>query len=676
MIALKDIHMSFQRTIFDNCSIDIQDGLFTTIDGKSGCGKTVLLKLIMGELVPQSGQILYDGQSFNQEERDHYIFHHIAYVDQVGSYYPNMTIKEHFDFYAQVYGIEDVDIEKWLQTVYMDKIDINQSPSVLSTGQRKRFLIALALFVDKEMIILDEPTASLDDESTQIILDLLKECVEEKHKTVICSTHDQSVIDISDQVYLIENEKILLKSDKHKDINKINKTQKSRNKVSYYKYKKMNQKIFSLIIIIIQCISITLSSLMFSTFLSNSSSSINEFETSNNTGLILTKLLDDRNIAGGMDSEGYDFISEEEINEIKKIDGVEHVDEYYCLSFLLGSYNIGIQEEGKEIKTIKNEFVDPDNQALLMADFYIMSYYPYQNIKHNGKNIDGIYISENFKYLFDGDLSGKSLVLKGSIPVSMKLSKEDIAISEDSNGDGILDKNDKALIYHNVPQYKIEFSEVQDFSFQISDYLFENEYNPIPTEQSLKSVQHMCIYMPVEQVKELLEKNSNKKSPYLTREYIIYCDSQKKEQARIEIENLNPLYKVKDQGNESYELRKFDISQLSSQMIMTMIICFILFMITIIFHIYQTLNRKKEIDKLRCDGLYSYVYQYFMKDSYIFMIVSLFVSIIGLWLANDYFGKTFDSFMFIEIWLISTIIMEVLFYIIDHITMKRLIKRS
>lgn len=676
MITLKNIDLSFQKTIFDNCSVEIQDGLFMTFDGKSGSGKTTLLKLIMGDIVPQSGQIIYDGKSLNQDGRDNYIFHHIAYVDQMASYYPNMTIKEHFDFYAHVYGIKDADMKKSLQSVYMDNIDIDQSPSVLSTGQRKRFLIALALFVDKEIIILDEPTASLDSKNVSIILELLKKCVEENHKTVICSTHDQSVIDISDQVYVIENGKIILKSDKQKETNKINKTMKSRNKISYYKYKKMNQKIFSLIIMIIQCISITVSSLMFSTFLSNSSSSIDEFETSNNTGLILTKVLDDRNSENNLFDEGYDFLSQEEMNEIRKIDGVEHVDEYYSLYFSLESLNIDIQEDGKTIKTIKNEFVSSENQILLNADFYIMSYYPYQNIKHNDKDLDGIYIDENFKNIFDGNLSSKSIVLKGRIPASMKLTKEDIIISEDTNENGVLDQNDKSLTYHNVPKYNIELSKSQDFSFQINDYLSEKEYNPIPTQQSIKTSQEICIYMPAKQVKELLEKNSDIQSPYQTREYIIYCDSQKKQEARIEIEKLNNLYQIKDQGNISYEMREFDIGQLSSQMIMTLIICFVLFIMTIVFHIYQTFNRKKEIDKLRCDGMYSYVYQYFIKDSYILMIVSLFISIIGLCIANNYYGKTFDTLMFIEIWLVTTIIMEILFYITDCITIKRLMKRS
>ena len=160
MLEIKNINISFQRNIFNNAKIQFYDSHIHAIIGKSGSGKTTFLRSMIQDFPQLQMEMIYNNQIIDQ--KDDFVKEHIAYVDQLGSYFPNMSIKQHFSFYAQMKDekIEESEIERFLNQVNLHHINIKKSPSVLSIGERKRFLIALALYCDKDIIILDEPTAS------------------------------------------------------------------------------------------------------------------------------------------------------------------------------------------------------------------------------------------------------------------------------------------------------------------------------------------------------------------------------------------------------------------------------------------------------------------------------------------------------------------------------------
>lgn len=119
-----------------------------------------------------------------------------------------MSIKEHFQFYATLHKIEITQdlMMSTLALVHLDSININISPNKLSTGERKRFLLAIAILVGKNIIILDEPTASLDKKNIYLLIEILKE-LSTNGITFIIATHDQQIADVSHVVYRIENKK-------------------------------------------------------------------------------------------------------------------------------------------------------------------------------------------------------------------------------------------------------------------------------------------------------------------------------------------------------------------------------------------------------------------------------------------------------------------------------------
>lgn len=138
-------------------------------------------------------------------------------------------------------------VKKYLDKVHLENIEIKKYPSYLSTGQRKRFLIALALMMKKDILILDEPTASLDTENKEKLIEVLKEL--SKDVLVVCTTHDEMILEVASQVCKIENYQInfektmsVIQKNKDKSYQKIN-------KLHYFKYKNIKNKILYIIFI-------------------------------------------------------------------------------------------------------------------------------------------------------------------------------------------------------------------------------------------------------------------------------------------------------------------------------------------------------------------------------------------------------------------------------------------
>ncbi|MCD8027271.1 MAG: ATP-binding cassette domain-containing protein [Erysipelotrichaceae bacterium] len=123
MVSLNNITLIFDKIIFDKVSLDVTLEHFISIDGESGSGKSTLIKMILGQNNNYEGEILYDGKVLDYKQKDKYIQNHIFYIDQMGSYFPNMTIKDHFKFYSELYHLDRYDINTYLHKDNLDHID-------------------------------------------------------------------------------------------------------------------------------------------------------------------------------------------------------------------------------------------------------------------------------------------------------------------------------------------------------------------------------------------------------------------------------------------------------------------------------------------------------------------------------------------------------------------------
>ena len=130
MLEIKGLSIRFDKEIFNDVSLNCKKGEIVSVTGPSGSGKTSLIRFIMGELTEHSGTVLYNDKVINDDNRDDFLFNVVCYIDQFSSYYPNMSIYDHFKFYAKLYKIKikRKDMKEYLSKVKLEKLSLWKSP--------------------------------------------------------------------------------------------------------------------------------------------------------------------------------------------------------------------------------------------------------------------------------------------------------------------------------------------------------------------------------------------------------------------------------------------------------------------------------------------------------------------------------------------------------------------
>ena len=190
-------------------NLEVNQGEFVSIIGPSGSGKSTFLTIAGGLQSPTSGNITINGLNFtplSEKKRSKLRFKEIGFILQSSNLIPYLTLEEQFLLIDKI-NHEKLASKKGLQL--LDSLDIldlkNKYPSDLSGGERQRAAIARALFNEPNLILADEPTASLDTEHAYQVVELLRQEAHLKNKATIMVTHDQRMIKNSDSVYQIED---------------------------------------------------------------------------------------------------------------------------------------------------------------------------------------------------------------------------------------------------------------------------------------------------------------------------------------------------------------------------------------------------------------------------------------------------------------------------------------
>ncbi len=198
-----------ERVVLDDVSAVFEKGDFVVLLGKSGSGKSTLLNLISGIEVPTSGDVYVDGVALTQlDERSRTLFRrdYIGFVFQFFNLIPTLTVLENVTLPQELAGGERAVVEEramaLLQRVGLaDRRDT--FPDRLSGGEQQRVAIARALAHDPTLVLADEPTGNLDEETGARVLSLLLELTQEAGKTLIMATHNPEVAPLADRVYSI-----------------------------------------------------------------------------------------------------------------------------------------------------------------------------------------------------------------------------------------------------------------------------------------------------------------------------------------------------------------------------------------------------------------------------------------------------------------------------------------
>lgn len=190
------------KNVLSDISYGFEEGTVYAILGTSGSGKTTFLSLLAGLDVPVSGSVLYEGQEVVKKGLNIHRKRHVSLVFQNYNLIDYLTPKEN----VMLGG--DKDPEKLLADVGIPKEDWNRNVLQLSGGQQQRVAIARALASPAKVLLADEPTGNLDEETGREITELLQESAHKLGKCVIVVTHSRDMAEAADIVLKIRKGKI------------------------------------------------------------------------------------------------------------------------------------------------------------------------------------------------------------------------------------------------------------------------------------------------------------------------------------------------------------------------------------------------------------------------------------------------------------------------------------
>lgn len=226
LLSLKDVSYRYEgakRDVFDNINIDFEKGKVYGIIGKSGAGKSTLLSLISGLDTCKSGEVLYKDNSLKNIDRDLYRAKDIGVIFQGYNLLLNATAKENIVLSMNISNSKkekkDKYIDDLLQDLGIDSDKANRKILNLSGGEQQRIGIARAISHNPDIIIADEPTGNLDNETEEKIMDILVSLAHKHNKCVIIVTHSKKVCSYLDEIWGLKSGKLLFIKDENEKVN-------------------------------------------------------------------------------------------------------------------------------------------------------------------------------------------------------------------------------------------------------------------------------------------------------------------------------------------------------------------------------------------------------------------------------------------------------------------------
>ncbi|MFO7669395.1 MAG: ATP-binding cassette domain-containing protein [Bacteroidales bacterium] len=211
MISVKGLYKSYDNNhVLNDVSVTFEKGKCNMIIGRSGSGKTVLLKSIAGLTKVDRGEIWYDNQEFTQmnDREQQNIRKEMGMLFQGAALFDSLTVEENVKFPLDMLTSQTRAEKLERVNFCLERVKVSRTnhlfPSELSGGMKKRIAIARAIALNPRYLLCDEPNSGLDPETGIVIDNLIKELTQEFNMTTIVNSHDMnSVLEIADNVVFI-----------------------------------------------------------------------------------------------------------------------------------------------------------------------------------------------------------------------------------------------------------------------------------------------------------------------------------------------------------------------------------------------------------------------------------------------------------------------------------------
>ena len=215
MIRLDHVTKSFgAQTVLNDFSLSIEAGEILTVIGRSGCGKTTMLKTINGLSCPDKGTVFVEGKDISGEDIIA-LRRRIGYVIQNKGLFPHMTVEKNITYVPVISGKKDKKANhelacRLIEMVGLDAAMLSRYPSELSGGQQQRVGIARALAADAKIMLMDEPFGALDEITKQSMQDEILKLHRRMGMTIVFITHDiREAMKLGSRVLVMDEGKIV-----------------------------------------------------------------------------------------------------------------------------------------------------------------------------------------------------------------------------------------------------------------------------------------------------------------------------------------------------------------------------------------------------------------------------------------------------------------------------------
>ena len=216
MLQLENVHYKYQskfQTVHAvrGITYGFETGMIYAVMGKSGCGKTTLLSLLGGLMLPTEGTVSVEGEATSALDRSRLRREKVSFIYQNYNLFPWLTVEENVTYPLVIRNQNRTEAlrlaHECLEDVGINPEQYKRLPATLSGGEQQRVAIARALAAGSPIILADEPTGSLDSENGKNIIGILRDLAHRESRCVIVVTHDPAIADVSDvSIHMVDGQ--------------------------------------------------------------------------------------------------------------------------------------------------------------------------------------------------------------------------------------------------------------------------------------------------------------------------------------------------------------------------------------------------------------------------------------------------------------------------------------